>query len=138
MASFADAAQPGDETGDDSHTPPIASSPDRPRELRLEIPRELRLEIPSSRTTIQLEAPARASSGWLPQHQPWALAEEDWGRHSDNGQDSPYGQPLVKMSTWSGQPSIKGSSETVRMMLLTCISVGITLVPPPEGHHFSC
>ncbi|KAK0753997.1 major facilitator superfamily domain-containing protein [Schizothecium vesticola] len=30
------------------------------------------------------------------------------------------------MSTWSGQPSIKGSSETVRMMLLTCISVGIT------------
>ncbi|KAK1837293.1 major facilitator superfamily domain-containing protein [Podospora conica] len=30
------------------------------------------------------------------------------------------------MSTWAGQPSIKGSSETVRMMLLTCISVGIT------------
>ncbi|KAK0730506.1 major facilitator superfamily domain-containing protein [Lasiosphaeris hirsuta] len=30
------------------------------------------------------------------------------------------------MSTWTGQPSIKGSSETARMILLTCVSIGIT------------
>ncbi|KAK1757499.1 sucrose transporter [Echria macrotheca] len=30
------------------------------------------------------------------------------------------------MSTWTGQPSIKGSTETMRMLLLTCVSVGIT------------
>ncbi|KAK3330224.1 major facilitator superfamily domain-containing protein [Apodospora peruviana] len=30
------------------------------------------------------------------------------------------------MSTWLGQPSVKGSSETMRMFFLTCVSVGIT------------
>ncbi|KAK3362771.1 major facilitator superfamily domain-containing protein [Lasiosphaeria hispida] len=30
------------------------------------------------------------------------------------------------MSTWTGQPGIKGSSETTRMILLTCVSIGIT------------
>ncbi|KAK4168718.1 major facilitator superfamily domain-containing protein [Cladorrhinum sp. PSN259] len=30
------------------------------------------------------------------------------------------------MSTWSGQPKVEGSSETVRMVLLTCVSIGIT------------
>ncbi|KAJ9161954.1 Sucrose transporter [Coniochaeta hoffmannii] len=30
------------------------------------------------------------------------------------------------MSSWAGQPSVKGSSETVRMMLLTFSSVGMT------------
>ncbi|KAK3906861.1 general alpha-glucoside permease [Staphylotrichum tortipilum] len=30
------------------------------------------------------------------------------------------------MATWVGQPRVKGSSETVRMVLLTCVSIGIT------------
>ncbi|KAL2263757.1 hypothetical protein VTK26DRAFT_5284 [Humicola hyalothermophila] len=30
------------------------------------------------------------------------------------------------MSTWSGQPKVEGSSETMRMVLLTCVSIGIT------------
>ncbi|KAK4154642.1 general alpha-glucoside permease [Chaetomidium leptoderma] len=30
------------------------------------------------------------------------------------------------MSTWAGQPMVKGNSETVRMVLLTCVSIGIT------------
>ncbi|KAL1843040.1 hypothetical protein VTJ49DRAFT_3354 [Mycothermus thermophilus] len=30
------------------------------------------------------------------------------------------------MSTWAGQPHVKGSTETMRMILLTCVSVGIT------------
>ncbi|KAL2199789.1 major facilitator superfamily domain-containing protein [Corynascus similis CBS 632.67] len=30
------------------------------------------------------------------------------------------------MSTWAGQPRVEGSSETVRMVLLTCVSIGIT------------
>ncbi len=33
------------------------------------------------------------------------------------------------MATWSGQASIKGSSEAVRMVLLTFTSIGITSVP---------
>ena len=35
---------------------------------------------------------------------------------------------LVRMSTWAGQPGVKGRSETVRMVLLTCVSIGITSV----------
>ncbi|KAK3362094.1 major facilitator superfamily domain-containing protein [Lasiosphaeria ovina] len=30
------------------------------------------------------------------------------------------------MSTWAGQPKVEGSTETIRMLLLTCVSVGIT------------
>lgn len=30
------------------------------------------------------------------------------------------------MSTWSGQPKVEGSTETIRMILLTCVSIGIT------------
>ncbi len=37
-------------------------------------------------------------------------------------------QDVANMSTWAGQPSIKGSTETVRMFLLTCVSIGITCV----------
>lgn len=33
---------------------------------------------------------------------------------------------IVEMSTWRGTPSVKGSTETMRMLLLTCVSVGIT------------
>ncbi|RYO83596.1 hypothetical protein DL766_006474 [Monosporascus sp. MC13-8B] len=33
-----------------------------------------------------------------------------------------------EMTRWSGQPSIKGSSESMRMLLLTCSSIGISLV----------
>lgn len=45
------------------------------------------------------------------------------GSQSDNGEND-----LLKMSTWSGQPRVEGSSETVRMVLLTCVSIGITSV----------
>ncbi|KAL2020861.1 hypothetical protein VTK56DRAFT_7852 [Thermocarpiscus australiensis] len=30
------------------------------------------------------------------------------------------------MATWAGQPKVEGSTETVRMVLLTCVSIGIT------------
>ncbi|RYP03135.1 hypothetical protein DL764_005342 [Monosporascus ibericus] len=33
-----------------------------------------------------------------------------------------------EMSRWSGQPSIKGSSESMRMLLLTCSTIGISFV----------
>ena len=45
------------------------------------------------------------------------------GSQSDNGDND-----FLKMSTWSGQPRVEGSSETVRMVLLTCVSIGITSV----------
>lgn len=34
----------------------------------------------------------------------------------------------AKMSAWIGQPSVKGSSEMMRMVLLTFNSVGITSI----------
>ncbi|RYP88228.1 hypothetical protein DL769_000326 [Monosporascus sp. CRB-8-3] len=34
----------------------------------------------------------------------------------------------AEMSRWSGQPSIKGSSESMRMLLLTCSTIGISFV----------
>ncbi|RYP12116.1 hypothetical protein DL765_007485 [Monosporascus sp. GIB2] len=33
-----------------------------------------------------------------------------------------------EMTRWSGQPSIKGSSESMRMLLLTCSTIGISFV----------
>ena len=35
----------------------------------------------------------------------------------------------AEMATWSGQPSVKGSSESMRMALLTFSLVGLQLVP---------
>lgn len=35
-------------------------------------------------------------------------------------------QDPAEMSSWSGQPSIRGSSEAVRMILLTFSTIGIT------------
>jgi hypothetical protein len=61
----------------------------------------------------------------------------DWNReiragHGDNPYESSFDDDddddTVKMSTWAGQPKVEGSSETVRMFLLTCVSIGITSV----------
>jgi hypothetical protein len=48
-------------------------------------------------------------------------------RHSENGVFDGDDESET-MSTWSGQPKVKGSTETVRMILLTCVCIGITLV----------
>lgn len=42
----------------------------------------------------------------------------------------------AKMSSWTGQPSVKGSSETMRMMMLTFSSVGMTYAEP--AHFRGC
>jgi hypothetical protein len=59
----------------------------------------------------------------------------DWHRgtragHGDSASRSSFEDDgdTVKMSTWAGQPRVEGSSETVRMVLLTCVSIGITSV----------
>jgi hypothetical protein len=39
----------------------------------------------------------------------------------------------IEMATWAGQPSIRGSSEAVRMILLTFASIGITYVLRQPG-----
>jgi hypothetical protein len=52
----------------------------------------------------------------------------DWDRDSHVGYDDDDDDNTVKMSTWAGQPKVEGSSETMRMMLLTCVSIGITSV----------
>ena len=41
----------------------------------------------------------------------------------------------ANMSSWAGQPSVKGSSEVMRMMLLTFSSVGMTFVQAPLDHY---
>lgn len=51
----------------------------------------------------------------------WAASAE---QQDNSGSDS-EGEN-VEMSTWRGKPSVKGSTETMRMLLLTCVSVGIT------------
>jgi hypothetical protein len=51
--------------------------------------------------------------------------DDDDDDDDDNGNDD---DNTVKMSTWAGQPKVEGSSETMRMMLLTCVSIGITSV----------
>jgi hypothetical protein len=63
----------------------------------------------------------------------------DWNRSSSSGHGGVYdyqfrdnadedADGLVKMSTWAGQPKVEGSTETMRMVLLTCVSIGITSV----------
>ena len=53
----------------------------------------------------------------------------DWDRDSNASHgDAHDHDDLVRMSTWAGQPGVKGRSETVRMVLLTCVSIGITSV----------
>lgn len=51
-------------------------------------------------------------------------------RGDNNGSETDYDEEHdpAKMSTWAGQPKVEGSSETVRMVLLTCVSIGITFV----------
>jgi hypothetical protein len=48
--------------------------------------------------------------------------------HDDKHDSEHSGEQLDKMSTWAGQPRVEGRSETMRMMLLTCVSIGITSV----------
>jgi hypothetical protein len=50
------------------------------------------------------------------------------GGSADSNQSDNDDDDFLKMSTWSGQPRVEGSSETVRMVLLTCVSIGITSV----------
>ncbi|SCN67933.1 related to sucrose transporter SUT1D [Fusarium fujikuroi] len=49
------------------------------------------------------------------------------GRHSqDNISLEPQGRNPANMASWSGQPAIRGSSEAVRMVLLSFVTIGIT------------
>lgn len=41
------------------------------------------------------------------------------------------------MASWSGQPSIKGGSEIMRMVLLTFNSIGMTFVPGSSLNRFA-
>jgi hypothetical protein len=59
----------------------------------------------------------------------------DWDHDNNAGHGGAYDSQFddrhddpPKMSTWAGQPRVEGSSETVRMVLLTCVSIGITSV----------
>ncbi|KAL0939357.1 sucrose transport protein [Colletotrichum truncatum] len=54
--------------------------------------------------------------------------ESDDGYNSDNAEDDALvlEQDPAEMSSWSGQPSIRGSSEAMRMILLTFNTLGIT------------
>ncbi len=93
------------------------------------------------------ETPIAGASGTPSQCRSWSWDEDptraerwnsdNWdrpGRSKDDlddsyGYDSHDDYSPAKMSTWVGQPKVEGSSETVRMVLLTCVSIGITYVP---------
>ena len=58
--------------------------------------------------------------------------EQQIARATSDDEDDPFLEDdPANMSSWAGQPSVKGSSETVRMMLLTFSSVGMTYVICP-------
>lgn len=68
----------------------------------------------------------------------------NWSRHNSAGSGGFYDTLAnddddddhpVKMSTWAGQPKVEGRSETMRMVLLTCVSIGITSVHVPLPSH---
>jgi hypothetical protein len=44
------------------------------------------------------------------------------------GEKGRYGDKVAKMASWAGQPAVKGSTESMRMALLTFSLVGIQLV----------
>ncbi|KAK3397743.1 hypothetical protein B0T20DRAFT_230342 [Sordaria brevicollis] len=98
-----------------------------------------------SRTSDYISAPLQAAGCDLPTPQDtlfhqgeklpdrYCKEEEDlcpnqWTASSEqednSGSDSE--RETVEMSTWRGEPSVKGTTETMRMLLLTCVSVGIT------------
>lgn len=59
---------------------------------------------------------------------------EDWEERDDTATDDEFldlEEDPAAMSSWAGQPSVKGSSEVMRMMLLTFSSVGMTSVLRP-------
>lgn len=58
------------------------------------------------------------------------LCSDQWAgsAEQENNSNSDSEGGIVEMSTWRGTPSVKGSTETMRMLLLTCVSVGITSV----------
>jgi solute carrier family 45 protein 1/2/4 len=66
-------------------------------------------------------------------------AEESWVQDLDYLATGDEDEALVleddpaNMSSWTGQPSVKGSSEVMRMMLLTFSSVGMTYVSTTPG-----
>lgn len=57
----------------------------------------------------------------------WAAAKRAVAATGSSG-EADTAPERARMSTWSGQPKVEGSSETVRMVLLTCVSIGITSV----------
>ncbi|EFX01167.1 sucrose transport protein [Grosmannia clavigera kw1407] len=60
------------------------------------------------------------------QHCDYSDSDDDIGHIKDSlyRRELPFVHDTA-MATWVGQPAIKGSSETMRMMLLTCASIGI-------------
>jgi len=122
-----------------SHPDTLAPRLTAPAQSR---PRENRTRPPDP------ETPRAGASGSPSQHRSWSwneytLSPEHWDSSNwspsscpndhqgeNYGNDSHGNSSLVKMSTWAGQPRVEGSSETVRMVLLTCVSIGITYVPP--------
>lgn len=65
------------------------------------------------------------------------IEDRDWedeeGSHATANEDDilVLEEDPTDMSSWAGQPSVKGSSEVMRMVLLTFSSVGMTSVSSP-------
>lgn len=69
------------------------------------------------------------SSSWEEEAEdtPCYTEEEEDDNDDDEGYDAiGFVEHIRKMSSWSGQPDIKGRNESVRMMLLCAVHFGIT------------
>jgi hypothetical protein len=84
----------------------------------------------SFRITISVkrghEAERRTDSPFKP-FQSYFDADDGIGRYPEEGRRQGVGDrgSFADMASWAGQPAIKGSSETMRMALLTFSLIGV-------------
>lgn len=97
-----------------------------PRHLTLpsDAPGSSRGSTPAIRTPSS--SSTEADTDHSPTRAPFAISRRDGSDSgSDNGSESRH---PAKMASWSGQPAVKGSSEAVRMVLLSFVTIGVTYV----------
>lgn len=76
---------------------------------------------PNSTGSRGHEAERRAEGGPI-------LEDEDTDTEESRFLDA---EKIGDMASWTGQPSVKGSTETMRMALLTLSAMGLQFVRPP-------
>jgi hypothetical protein len=83
---------------------------------------------PEEETLDSLDARRNSAGGEDRQH------DEDPDDEGTQDEADDLTDDPADMSSWAGQPAVKGSSEAMRMILLTFSSIGMTCVSPPDSN----